>query len=213
MSSSANTSEQHASLRQSLDLLHVSANLGLVIAEETHIIDANDAFLRMIRYSREELSAIDWKAMTPPEYLHLDYRGMEQLKEHGACIPFEKEYILRDGSRVPFMVGAVRTRLDPLQWACYTVELTDQKRAAKAEQRARAMRAKYDFINDLAHQINNPLAALTFELHLLETRQDLHEDARKLVTDAGEQLARIAAIVQVVLASDSASETIAVSRP
>lgn len=205
--------EQHASLRQSLDLLHTSANLGVVIAEETRIIDANDAFLNMIRYSREELSIIDWKAMTPPEYLELDYRGLRQLKKHGACLPFEKEYILRDGSRVPFMVGAVRIQLDPLQWACYTVELTHQKRAADAEQRARAIKAKYDLINDLAHQLNNPLAALTFQLHLLETRQDLPEDAHKFVVEANEQLARIAAIVHFVLAAGGRSETPANSKP
>lgn len=189
------------SLRHSLDLLHTSANLGLVIAEEGRIVEANDAFLNMICFTREELATIDWKAMTPPEYLPFDSRAIQQLKDHGACVPFEKEYVLRDGSRVPFMVGAVRTQSEPLQWACYTVELTHQKRSAEAEQRARAVKAKYDLINELAHQLNNPLAALTFQLHLLESRQDLHPDACKLVGQAAEQLARISAIVQVVLSA------------
>ncbi|HYG99385.1 MAG TPA: histidine kinase dimerization/phospho-acceptor domain-containing protein [Terriglobales bacterium] len=193
--------EERTSLRKSLDLLHTSANLGLVIAEGNRILDANDAFLRMIRCTREELPNFDWQAATPPEYLELDFRAMEQLRSLGACMPFEKEYVLADGSKVHFMVGAVRLQLDPLQWACYTVDLSEHKRAAQVEQRSRALRAKYDLINQLAHELNNPLAALTFQLHLLESHPGVVGDARKLVAEANEQLARISAIVQVVLAA------------
>jgi PAS domain S-box-containing protein len=61
-----------------------------------NIIDANDRFLQMVGYTREELDAglIHWDAMTPPEYAHADVVAMERLIQDGASEPWEKEYYL-----------------------------------------------------------------------------------------------------------------------
>jgi PAS domain-containing protein len=78
-------------------------------------VDANDALLRMIHYSREQLIAgeIDWLNMTPEQYRPLDMAAIEQLREFGACVPFEKEFILPDGSMLPFLIGGVRLARNP----------------------------------------------------------------------------------------------------
>jgi PAS domain S-box-containing protein len=189
------------SLQTSFSLLYQSPYLGVAIADEEHIIDANDALLRMIGHNREQLMAggIDWRAMTPERFRTLDASAIEQLREFGTCVPFEKEFILPDGSSLPFLSGAVRLDVAPLQWSAYMVDLTEQRKLHAAEQKVRAWETRYALINELAHELNNPLAALTFSLHLLATRPDLSDDTLKLVKDARNMVDRIATTVRRVL--------------
>jgi PAS domain S-box-containing protein len=72
------------------------------------ISDANDALLRLVGYSREDLDAgrVSWLEMTPPDERHLDERALESLRTHGLCEPYEKHYIRKDGTRVPIVIGA-----------------------------------------------------------------------------------------------------------
>ena len=92
------------SLQTSFSLLYRSPYLGVAIADENHIIDGNDAFLRMIGHSREQLmeGQIDWREMTPEKFRPLDVSAMDQLREFGTCVPYEKEFVLPDGSSLPF---------------------------------------------------------------------------------------------------------------
>ncbi|MGB3616755.1 MAG: PAS domain S-box protein [Catalinimonas sp.] len=73
---------------------------------EGELIDANDAFLNMLGYKREELSEINWIGLTPPEYLHIDRDNLAQMRQTGFVPPFEKEYFHKDGHRVPVIIGA-----------------------------------------------------------------------------------------------------------
>ena len=71
------------------------------------ITDANDKLLEIVGYTREDLQAgrVNWGKMTPPEYRHLDEHAIAELKATGVSTPYEKEYIRKDGSRVPVIVG------------------------------------------------------------------------------------------------------------
>jgi ActR/RegA family two-component response regulator/signal transduction histidine kinase len=190
------------SLQSSFSMLYRSPYLGVAIADERRIIDGNDAFLRMIRRTREQLQAgdVDWRAITPEKFRQLDENAMEQLREFGTCVPFEKEFVLPDGSSEPFLIGAVRLSAEPFQWSSYVVEMSEQRKLQAAEEKVRAWEARYGLINHLAHELNNPLAAMTFTLHLLNTHPDLSDDTRHLVKDATEMLDRVAATVKRVLA-------------
>lgn len=68
---------------------------------------ANDYFLRLVGYDREDLlnGKISWENLTPPEFLYLDERAAVELKKHGVATPFEKQYIRKDGTRVPILIG------------------------------------------------------------------------------------------------------------
>ena len=189
------------SLQTSFSLLYQSPYLGVSIADDHHIIDANDAFLRMIGHDREQLTAgkIDWREMTPEKFHPLDASAIEQLREFGTCVPYEKEYLLPDGSSVPFLIGAVRLSAEPLQWSAYVVEMAEQRKLQAAEEKVRAWESRHLLINQLAHELNNPLAAMTFTLHLLRTHPHLSEDTQKLVNDASAMLDRVAATVKRVL--------------
>lgn len=72
-----------------------------------HITDANDTFCRMTGYSRQEMQAgqIRYNEITPPEYHTSDAQQFEILQTTGKYTPFEKEYICKDGSRIPILLG------------------------------------------------------------------------------------------------------------
>lgn len=63
---------------------------------------ANDYFLSMIGYSRDELNSkhLSWRNITPPEYMHADNKAIEELRSKGSATPYEKEFIRKDGTRV-----------------------------------------------------------------------------------------------------------------
>jgi PAS domain S-box-containing protein len=105
--------------------------LGVVVADETHVIEANDAYLDIIGYTREEFDSegIDWRAITPPEWADSDEDALAQLRRIGVYQPYEKEYVHRDGHRVPILVGGAVTDWRPLRWAAFVVDLTARQRA------------------------------------------------------------------------------------
>lgn len=197
------------SLQTSFSVLYKSPYLGVLIADEHRVIDANDAFLRMVGYSRDQLvrGEIDWLKMTPEELRPLDFAAVEQLREFGACVPFEKEFFLPDGAVLPFLIGAVRLSIEPLQWSAYVVDLTEQRKLQTAERKVREWQSRSALINRLAHEVNNPLAALVFTTHLLATHPDISDDMRKLVDNSVEMLERIEKTVRRVLAESRAERS------
>ena len=65
------------------------------------ITSANDAFLRMIGFSREDLESqkIDWDLITPPEWQEASHQALKDLQTLGHSNPFERQYLRKDGSR------------------------------------------------------------------------------------------------------------------
>jgi PAS domain S-box-containing protein len=102
------------------------------------VVEANDAFLDLVGYSREELKAgqVSWKALTPPEFEGIDQRALEQIAVNGVCTPYEKEFIVKDGSRVPVFLGSAAFPDNPDEGVCFTIDLTEQK---KSEARLRRL--------------------------------------------------------------------------
>lgn len=115
--------------------------LGIVLADEEHVIDANDAFLETIGYDRQQLEdgLIDWREITPEEWAPADQRGLDELRRTGSCVPFEKEFFAASGERVPVMLGAALVDRDPLRWVVFVADLSDRQRAE--EERARLLAA------------------------------------------------------------------------
>src|SRR5215475_12128631 len=95
--------EREAQIRRLVD-----ANIiGMTLYCNGRIHEANDAFLRMVGYDREEIVAgrVHWREITPDAWHAADAQALAELAATGSCTPFEKEYVRKDGSRVPVLVG------------------------------------------------------------------------------------------------------------
>jgi PAS domain S-box-containing protein len=74
-------------------------------SRQDRILEANDAFLRIVGYGREDLVSGSLRRTGPPEWREHDERALAELRSTGSFQPFEKEYFRKDGSRVPVLVG------------------------------------------------------------------------------------------------------------
>jgi PAS domain S-box-containing protein len=136
---------------------------------EGEIIEANEAFLHMLDYSRGDLLSgrLRWTDLTPPEWRDVSERAVAQLRATGTIQPYEREYFRKDGSRVPVLIGAAIFEGSENEGVAFVVDLSKQKRAEEALQKAQsdlALVARMATLGELtasiAHEINQPLGAV-----------------------------------------------------
>jgi formate hydrogenlyase transcriptional activator len=126
--------ERDEKLRRSRSVLRPlpaeSTIAGIVSGEFDRIPEANDAFLELVGYSREDLlqGRLQWPDLTPPEYRGLDEVAHEEGLQFGACTPFEKELIRKDGVRVPVLVATAVLKLSPFRWITFVQDLRERDR-------------------------------------------------------------------------------------
>src|ERR1700716_1296657 len=140
------------------------------------ILEANDEFLRMVSFDREDLVSgrIRWADLTPPDWRDMNNARIEQQKSSGGSEPFEKEYTRKDGSYVPVLIGGATFEEGGNQGVAYVLDLTERKRveaeARENEQRYREAQLKLACVTrvttlgeltaSIAHEVNQPLAAV-----------------------------------------------------
>jgi PAS domain S-box-containing protein len=149
----------------------VEANIiGIFFWEfEGQILEANDAFLRMVGYDREDLVSghLRWTDLTPPEWLARDVQHwIPEHKMTGSLQPFEKEYLRKDGKRVPVLIGLAAFEQGGSQGVAFVLDLTERKRV---EVKAREVQMELAHANriatigqltaSIAHEVNQPIAA------------------------------------------------------
>ena len=108
---------------------------GVVSGEFDRIPEANDAFLELVGYNREDLQAgrLHWPDLTPPRYAALDELAHEEALRFGACTPYEKELIRKDESRVPVLIVTAVLKLSPFQWITFVQDLRERERLESIE--------------------------------------------------------------------------------
>jgi len=111
---------------------------GVVSGEFDYTPEANEKFLELAGYSREDLLAgrLAWPYLTPREYLAQDEFAHEEGLRFGACTPFEKELIRKDGTRVPVVVTTAVLKLFPFRWITFVTDLRERDRLEKIDNEA-----------------------------------------------------------------------------
>jgi PAS domain S-box-containing protein len=136
---------------------------------EGPILGANDAFLRIIGYDREDVVAgrLRWTDLTPPEWRdHHERTWTPELKMTGSVQPYEKEYFRKDGSRAPVLVGSTSFDEARNQGVAFVLDLTERKRAEEAMRlvqtelaHANRVAAMGQLTASIAHEVTQPIAA------------------------------------------------------
>jgi len=109
--------------------------VGVIVATaDGKLIEANDYYLRLIGYSRDEFDAgiVNWRNITPAEYLHKDEIAIRELRETGKCTPYEKEYLRRDGTRVVVQITDAMLPGAEEHIVGFIVDNTERKRIENA---------------------------------------------------------------------------------
>ncbi len=166
------------------------------------IVDANEAFLRIVGYTSEDLVSGNmlWKDLMPSEWDPADDRIMAELLATNIAHPFEAEYVRKDGSRVPVLIGAALFDGKPTEGVAFVVDQTERKRAEAA---ARESERQYHDIQmqlahanrvatmgylsaSIAHELNQPLSGVVVSaetaLLWLQGEQPNIPEAQKALT-------------------------------
>jgi PAS domain S-box-containing protein len=180
--------------------LFESKVIGIVVADKAGLIsEANSYFLSMVGRSPADLP-LDWVAMTPEEFMSRDREALKGLETGGRAALWEKEFIGRDGSRVPIMMGGARLPDDSL--VCFIVDLTQTKAVQASLERAKSeletamdqLRQTQDAViaeerlhalgqmaAGIAHDFNNSLSPIIGLSELILSRPNLIQDHDKVL--------------------------------
>jgi PAS domain S-box-containing protein len=188
---------------------------------EGGIIEANEAFLHMLKFSRGDLLSgrVRWTDLTPAEWRDRDERAVAEIKATGTFQPFQKEYFRKDGTRVPVMIGAAMFEKTGSEGVAFVLDLSQQKHAEDERKRAEdalqeaqtelahvtRVAAMGELTASIAHEINQPLGAVVNNASACLRWLTAHnlEEARRsaslVIADghrAGEIISRIRALAK-----------------
>ena len=170
--------ERNAHIRQLVE----SNIIGIFFFDlQRGISEANDALLHMLGYDRDDLLSgkMQWTTLTPPAYRALEERKKVEVLNTGKCTPYEKEFIRKDGSRIPVLIGGALFESPQEHGVAFVLDLTERKRA-EAEREARqaaeaANRAKSAFLANMSHELRTPLNGILGYAQILERDPTLGE--------------------------------------
>ena len=126
------------------------------------ILEANDAFLRIVGYEREDLLSgrLSWREMTPVEWVEpRDKQWLPELRRTGTVRPYEKEYFRKDGSRVLVLIGEATFEEGGDEGVAFVLDLTERQRAEEALRRSEAYLAESQRLSHTGTSVSNATAS------------------------------------------------------
>jgi PAS domain S-box-containing protein len=137
--------------------------IGIVVSDGEDVIEANDHFLRMLGYTRDEFFAGEtgWRRFTPAESEAASLSAMESLRSTGVCAAFEKDYLRKDGKRVPVLAAAVEVGVAPASRSMFfVVDQTERKSLEQQFRQAQKLESIGQLAGGVAHDFNNLLTVI-----------------------------------------------------
>ena len=179
--------------------LFESKVIGIVVADMAgRINEANSCFLSMVGRSAADLP-LDLVAMTPEEFRSRDREALHELDLLNRATPWEKEFLDKDGNRIPILMGGAKLPDDSL--VCFVVDLTQtkavhanlQRAKSELEQAMEQLRRTQDAViaeerlhalgqmaAGVAHDFNNSLSPIIGLTELILSQPNLIDDHEKV---------------------------------
>lgn len=213
--------------------------IGIVISDTSGaVLEANDAFLRLVGRDREQLSSGQFSVGDGANgFQMLTESALRELKEGGVYAPVETEYIHRNGQRIPVLIGGARIDDEPTSIVSFVLDLTERKLAQEALARTQADLTHMTRVSSLgaltasiAHEVSQPLSGIMTNastcLRMLASEppnvEGARETVRRTIRDANRAsdvitrlralFAKKDAILEPVDLSEAASEVMALLR-
>lgn len=158
------------------------------------VVEANEEYLRIVGVPREEFDRrgyLDWRTLTPPEYRAADDRAIAECMQRGVSEIYEKEYVRRDGTRVPIVLGVAFLTGSKFEGIAFVMDITGRKQAELALLKQEKLASAGRLAATIAHEINNPLEAVTNLLYLARRAPDLPASVAAMLKTADEELQRV----------------------
>jgi PAS domain S-box-containing protein len=172
---------KHAHVMRLID----SGILGIIVGENDTIVEANRAFLDMLGYSQEDVEArrLHFSGVSAPEFSEADRQTHEELASRGVSAPREKEYVRKDGTRVPVYAAAALLETEPKCWIGFVIDRTEQKRLEDRLRRSRVWESLGFLASGLAHDFNNLLVVILGNTALAANDPDLSPETASRLRD------------------------------
>src|SRR6202035_3302905 len=138
--------------------------LGIFVANVNgEIVEANQAFLQMLQYGRQDLASgrLRWADLTPAEWRESDERSLAEFLANGVFQAYEKEYFRKDGSRVPVLVGGARMQ-SPNEGVVFVLDLSEQKSAEEKIRRSESYLAEAQRLSQTGSWAWSPEQGITY---------------------------------------------------
>ncbi|MGC4065107.1 MAG: PAS domain S-box protein [Polyangiaceae bacterium] len=176
----------------------------IATAEEGRWVVVNDAYSRLVEYSREELlthSSAELGIIQDGERDKLT----RQLRENGCLHGVEAELQTKSGRRRTVLYFVENIVLEGHVHAVTTlIDVTERRLADDALKSANARleeadRRKNEFLAVLSHELRNPLAPISNCLYILDRVQPGSEQAKRAKQTIDRQVAQLSIIVNDLL--------------